>query len=128
MLRVEKSIVVAAVLAGVIGVAGCAGRDSAAAPAGAAADAAAVVASIPAGSSLAKVTKGMTDTDVRKALGEPTSSRSYMTGKQFIPWYFGSDTSRTAWTYAGKGVVVFTRNRYSQGLKVIEVKADPSAK
>ncbi len=120
MLRVTKSIVVVAVLAGAIGAAGCAGRDSAAAPG--------MIASIPAGSSLAKVTKGMTDTDVRKVLGEPTSSRSYMTGKQFIPWYFGSDTSRTAWTYAGQGVVVFSRNRYSQGLKVIEVKGAPSAK
>ncbi len=118
MLRVKKSIVVVAVLAAVIGAAGCAGRDSAAVSA----------AAIPVGSSLAKVTKGMTDIDVRKVLGEPTSSRSYMTGKQFIPWYFGSDTSRTAWTYAGTGVVVFSRNRYTQGLKVIEVKGPPSAK
>ena len=27
----------------------------------------------------------MSDVDVRKAIGEPTTSRSYMTGKQFIP-------------------------------------------
>jgi outer membrane protein assembly factor BamE (lipoprotein component of BamABCDE complex) len=80
----------------------------------------------PASSPLSKVSAGMTDVDVRKAMGEPTRSRSYMTGKQFIPWYFGSDTSRTAWTYAGQGEVVFSNNRYSGALKVIRVDYNPA--
>src|SRR5262245_5282431 len=79
----------------------------------------------PAKSKLAKVKLGMTDVDVRKAMGEPTSSKSYMTGKQWIPFYWGPDTGRTDWKYKGQGRVVFSRNRYSGGLKVIRVTYDP---
>ena len=80
----------------------------------------------PAGSPLAQIQVGMTEIDVRKALGEPTSSRDYITGKAFIPYYYGPDTARSAWTYAGQGEVVFSRNRYTGGLKVIQVIYDPS--
>jgi hypothetical protein len=68
----------------------------------------------------------MTETDVRKAIGEPTSSGGYITGKQFIPWYFGPDTSRMDWKYAGEGRVVFSRNQYTNELKVIRVDYDPN--
>lgn len=81
---------------------------------------------IPAGHPFGKVTSGMTETDVRKILGEPTSSKDYMTGKAWIPWYYGSDTSRQEWVYKGKGLITFSRNRYSGGLKVIKVTYDPS--
>jgi hypothetical protein len=77
----------------------------------------------PANSKLAKVTLGMTDSDVRKALGEPTSTKEYMSGKAWIPW--GTEGSRSEWTYKGEGLVVFGRNRYSGGLKVIRVLYDP---
>jgi len=80
---------------------------------------------IPASSPLAKVQVGMTDIDVRKAIGEPTTSRSYMTGKAWMPFYYGGDTSRMAWVYAGEGEVVFTRNRYTGGLKVVRVDYNP---
>jgi hypothetical protein len=81
---------------------------------------------IPAGHPFGKITNGMNETDVRKILGEPTSSKDYMTGKAWIPWYYGSDTSRQEWTYQGKGLITFSRNRYSGGLKVIKVTYDPS--
>ncbi len=80
----------------------------------------------PAGSPFSKVEPGMNDTDVRKILGEPDDTNGYMTGKQFIPWYYGSDTSRTDWVYRGKGRIVFSRNRYSGNLKVVEVLYNPS--
>jgi hypothetical protein len=102
---------------------GCASKDPAAAEAPAAA---AVAVPIPADSPMAQITTGMTEIDVRKILGEPTRSRSYMTGKAWIPWYYGSDTARTAWTYAGQGEVVFSRNRYSGGLSVVRVDYNPS--
>lgn len=80
---------------------------------------------IPASSPLSKVQMGMSDEDVRKLLGAPTATRSYMTGKAWMPYYAGSDTSRMAWTYAGQGEVVFSRNRYTGGLKVIRVDYNP---
>lgn len=80
----------------------------------------------PAGSLLSKVQVGMTETDVRKAAGEPTAANAYITGKQFIPWYFGPDTTRSDWKYAGQGRVVFSRNQYTGELKVIRVDYDPN--
>lgn len=80
----------------------------------------------PPGSPLAKIQVGMSDTDVRKILGEPDNANGYITGKAFIPWYFGSDTSRTDWLYKGKGRIVFSRNRYSGNLQVVRVDYNPS--
>src|SRR5258705_11482520 len=80
----------------------------------------------PAGSKLAKIAIGMNDVDVRKILGEPDASNAYMTGKAVIPFYFGPDAARTDWMYKGKGRVVFSRNRFSGGLKVIRVIYDPA--
>lgn len=80
----------------------------------------------PAGSRLARVTAGMNESRVRKILGEPDDSNAYVTGKAWIPFYYGSDTMRTDWMYRGVGRVVFSRNRYSGGLKVIRVIYNPS--
>lgn len=80
----------------------------------------------PAGSPMAQINNGMTEIEVRKALGEPDSSNSYQTGKAWIPFYYGPDTARTDWVYTGKGRVVFSRNRYSGGLKVVRVLYNPS--
>jgi len=79
----------------------------------------------PAGSKLAKVAIGMNDVDVRKIMGEPDSSNAYMTGKAWIPFYYGPDASRSDWIYTGQGRVVYSRNRYSGGLKVIRVIYNP---
>jgi outer membrane protein assembly factor BamE (lipoprotein component of BamABCDE complex) len=84
------------------------------------------IASVPDSSPLAKITIGMADTDVRKILGEPTTQRAYMTGKSWIPFYYGPDTSRTDYIYEGIGRVVFSRSRYSGQLKVIDVAHDPN--
>lgn len=81
---------------------------------------------IPKNHPFGKITKGMADNEVAKILGQPTDRRDYMTGKQFIPWYYGKDTSRSDWIYKGKGHIVFVRNRYSGSLTVIEVLYDPS--
>jgi hypothetical protein len=81
---------------------------------------------IPANHPFGKITNGMNETDVRKILGEPTSSKDYMTGKMFLPWNFGRDTSRQEWTYKGKGLITFSRNAATGSLKVIKVTYDPS--
>jgi hypothetical protein len=62
----------------------------------------------PAGSPLAKITKGMAMSEVVTILGEPTDRNQYLTGKAFIPWYFGDDVTRIEWHYKGLGRVVFT--------------------
>jgi hypothetical protein len=79
----------------------------------------------PAGSPLCKVDSGMSDSEVRKVLGEPDRTNGYMTGKAWIPFYHGPDTTRSDWTYNGQGRVVFSRNRYSGNLKVVRVIYNP---
>ena len=66
------------------------------------------------------------DCRVRKVLGDPDNANAYMTGKSWIPFYYGPDTHRTDWMYKGKGRVVFSRNRYSGGLKVIRILHNPN--
>jgi hypothetical protein len=83
-------------------------------------------AAIPANHPFAKIQSGMNEVEVRKLLGEPTSSKDYMTGKQFLPWNFGRDASRQEWTYKGKGLVTFSRNAATGSLKVLKVTYDPS--
>jgi len=120
-MRVQWFAVVAALsLAVGAGLAGCASNG------GEASGSAAAQQAPPAGSKLAKVAVGMNDVEVRKILGEPDSSNAYQTGKAWIPFYFGPDAARSDWVYKGQGRVVFSRNRYSGGLKVIRVIYNPA--
>ena len=80
----------------------------------------------PAGHKLAKVTVGMKPEQVKKIMGEPTGQSTYMTGKAWIPFYFGP-TNQTDWKYKGQGRVVFVNNRWSGALQsVTRVDYDPS--
>ncbi|MDX1648298.1 MAG: hypothetical protein R3263_00455 [Myxococcota bacterium] len=80
----------------------------------------------PAGHAMARVDEGMTPSEVREILGAPTSEQTYQTGKAWIPFYYGSDTHRTDWKYAGQGRIVFGHNRWSGSTKVIRIDYDPS--
>jgi hypothetical protein len=68
----------------------------------------------------------MKPAQVKEIMGEATNETTYMTGKQFIPWYFGP-THFTDWKYKGQGRVVFANNRWSGQLQsVVRVDYDPS--
>ena len=41
-------------------------------------------------------------------IGAPTDQAVYMTGKAFIPFYFGTDAARMEYRYKGQGVITFT--------------------
>lgn len=82
----------------------------------------------PADSPLSKLNLNGTEFEVRKLLGEPDNANAYMTGKAWIPFYFGSDVARTDWFYHGQGRVVFSRNRYTGALKIIRILYNPNEK
>lgn len=63
---------------------------------------------IPAGSAFAKIQIGMTQGQVHEILGQPTDTKSYQTGKAWIPFYFGPDTMRTDEFYKGVGSITYT--------------------
>jgi hypothetical protein len=82
----------------------------------------------PATSKLSKVQLGMTEPQVAAILGEPNDCRAYVTGKAFIPFYYGPDQSRFACYYRGVGRVVFEGgNQWGAGRgKVQRVEYDPN--
>jgi hypothetical protein len=65
--------------------------------------------------------------DVEQILGPPNDENAYVTGKAFIPWYFGPDRSRRAYFYKGLGRVVFAGSGgFSATWHVNRVEYDPS--
>jgi len=129
MRPIHRSLAVASIAARVAhagGARGGGGGSSAKATEKPVAKAAAKTADVPPppGSKFAKVTIGMSDAVVRTAIGEPTSSKDYMSGKAWIPW--ATEGSRSEWIYKGQGRVVFGRNRYSGTLKVIRILYNPA--
>jgi hypothetical protein len=60
-----------------------------------------------AGSKFTKLKIGMAQKQVTDLIGEPTDQGVYVTGKAFIPFYFGSDKSRWEMVYKGQGRLIF---------------------
>ena len=83
---------------------------------------------IPASSPLSKVQVGMSMGQVAELLGQPSDKNDYTSGKQWIPFYYGSDVRRQEWHYKGQGSVTFNAgNQFgSTGGEVVSVNYDPS--
>jgi hypothetical protein len=59
------------------------------------------------GSIFTKLQIGMGMKQVTDLIGQPTDQGAYMTGKAWIPFYFGSDRSRHEMVYKGMGRLIF---------------------
>lgn len=78
------------------------------------------------GSKFAKLRPGMSRQEVQGLIGPPTSTNGHITGKQFIPFYYGGDTYRTDWYYKGEGELTFSQRYFgspAEGLIYIRVNA-----
>ena len=62
----------------------------------------------PSNSPFAKIKLGMTQGQVHEILGQPTDTKTYQTGKAWIPFYFGPDVMRTDEFYKGVGIITYT--------------------
>lgn len=62
----------------------------------------------PVGSPFSKIRLGMSQGQIHEILGQPTDTKSYQTGKAWIPFYFGSDVMRTDEFYQGVGTITYT--------------------
>jgi hypothetical protein len=60
-----------------------------------------------AGSRFTRVQIGMPMRQVIDLIGQPTDQGAYVTGKRFIPFYFGSDRYRHEMVYKGQGRLIF---------------------
>lgn len=83
---------------------------------------------IPSDSPLAKIKSGMSEGRVYDLIGQPTEVKTYLTGKQWIPFYFGPDTHRKEALYKGMGRIIFTPSAaFGTGVyKVKEVTYEPN--
>lgn len=68
-----------------------------------------------------RVAIGDTMEAVRAAAGEPTHTRGHLMGKNFNPFYWGSDRYHWIWYYADKGRVTFNIKK-----RVMVIENDPS--
>ena len=59
------------------------------------------------GSKFTKLQIGMPTKQVTDIAGPPTDQGAYMTGKAWIPFYFGADRHRFEMTYKGQGRLIF---------------------
>lgn len=67
------------------------------------------IAGVPAANSrFTKLKIGMPQKQVTDLIGEPTDQGAYVTGKAFIPFYFGSDRGRWEMVYKGQGRLIFS--------------------
>ena len=83
---------------------GCGTTDSASndtAKAEAKTEAPASAVPIPADSPFAKIKMGMGMDEVYALIGQPSDTGHHITGKAFIPYYYGGDTQRTEITSSG---------------------------
>jgi hypothetical protein len=59
------------------------------------------------GSKFTKLQIGMSLKQVTDLIGQPTDQGAYVTGKAWIPFYFGSDRYRHELVYKGQGRLIF---------------------
>ena len=102
--------------------AGCASSGKQQAPDGG------IVGDIPEDSKFAKIDIGMPQSQVYDLIGPPTDTKAYITGKSFIPFYFGSDAARTEAIYKNEGQITFTGGTGfgASAFKVYRITYDPS--
>jgi hypothetical protein len=83
--------------------------------------------SIHPGSKFSRVQIGMGATEVESIIGAPTDTASHITGKAFIPFYFGGDTSQTEKFYRGEGQLTYSPQSIGSSLLVLTgITVDPS--
>jgi hypothetical protein len=59
------------------------------------------------GSKFSQLKIGMTAKQAMDIVGQPTDQGAYLTGKAWIPFYFGSDRYRYEMAYKGQGRLIF---------------------
>ncbi|UCV03161.1 hypothetical protein [Dechloromonas denitrificans] len=86
-----------------------------------------VYGNIPANSKWAKLQIGMDQGEVERILGTSHEVRAHPTAKAFIPFYFGSDSTRYEIVYRGQGSVSYTGGGIGGGRGVLMmINYDPN--
>lgn len=79
------------------------------------------------GSKFSKLQIGMRMAQVEKLIGEPDDSEGHITGKAFIPFFFGGDTHRVEQFYAGEGILTFSPGHFAGEPNIlVAITVDPT--
>lgn len=79
-------------------------------------------------SKFAKLQIGMGRTEVRDLIGSANDTYFHITGKGFIPFYFGGDRHRLEEFYKNEGQLTFSPAHFGSGSHVlIRITVDPNA-
>jgi hypothetical protein len=81
---------------------------------------------VPTSSPLAQIHEGMGMTGVTQLAGPPTDTCSHITGKAFIPFYFGNDKYVTELHYRGQGRVILSGGMGSPQVSAVEYDPNES--
>lgn len=80
------------------------------------------------GSKFARLKMGMSIQEVEHLIGPPTSQSSHITGKQFIPFYYGGDMYRTDFYYRHEGELTFSPSHIGASIqRLIYMRVNPRA-
>jgi hypothetical protein len=73
-----------------------------------------------------KLQFGMGQKEVMDSIGPPTDQKTYVTGKAWIPFYFGGDRWRHEMYYKGEGRLIFAGGSgYGQVGYLLKIIVDP---
>jgi hypothetical protein len=78
-----------------------------------------VYGNIPAGSKWAQLRIGMEQPEVERLLGVSNEVHAYPTAKAWIPFYFGTDSTRYEVRYRGQGSVSYTGGSWGGGRGIL---------
>ncbi|QDF98254.1 hypothetical protein CJ010_17780 [Azoarcus sp. DD4] len=70
-------------------------------------------------SKFANLQIGMSQAEVEDKIGRPSDMKAYMTGKAWIPFYFGTDGHRFETFYKGQGTLIYTGGGIAGGRGVL---------
>lgn len=80
------------------------------------------------GSKFAKVKLNMSRRQVENLIGPPDDETGHITGKAFIPFFFGGDTHRTEALYKGEGQLTYApRNLGAEPNQLVKMEVNPNA-
>lgn len=78
------------------------------------------------GSKFSKLQIGMPMKQVTDLIGEPNDISAGVTGKAFIPFYFGNDSTRMKTFYRGEGYLIFNPQSWAgSSYRLIGIHVDP---
>jgi hypothetical protein len=118
-MKIKHAVFLALVLFLIVGLTGCASNTSKAKPAS---EPKAPSTVVPPTSKFAKLEIGMARVQVQEKIGTANDFKVIVSGKAWIPFYHGPDTTRTIDYYKKEGRLVYSNGNH----RLIDIVYDPN--